>query len=122
MEKKLLKATIAPIFQKVEMRGRVTAVVRGPDGEIKQTLVTHNLVTANGDQYCAKKLYSAPTAMAGMKLGTATTAASKTGAGSFQAVADYIAASAVAFDATWPKQGATADIAEYKTTWAAGTA
>jgi hypothetical protein len=104
------------------VRGRVTARVFGPDGELKQEVVTHNLITANGDQYCAKKQYSTPTAMSGMKLGTASTAAAKTGAGSFQAVADYVSGSAHALDATYPKQGATADIAQYKCTWAAGEA
>lgn len=104
----------------ITLRGEVIAELYGPNGELKQRLVQHNLVTSNGDQYCAKKLYSAPTAMSGMKLGTATTAAAKSGAGSFQAVADYVSGSAHAFDATYPKAGATNDIAQYKVTWAAG--
>jgi hypothetical protein len=104
------------------MLGRMAYELRGPDGRIKARGVTHNLVTGNGDQYCAKKLYSAPTLMTAMKLGTATTAPAKTGAGSFVAVADYVSGSAHACDESSPKAGGTNDIVTFIHTWAAGEA
>jgi hypothetical protein len=109
---------------KIRIVGRVVAELYGPDGRLKQREEVHNLVTDNGDAYCASKVYGgSPTAMANMKLGIATTAAAKNGAGSFTAVAsDYISGSAKALDATFPKQGASANIAQYQATWAAGVA
>ena len=107
---------------RIRIRGRMAYELRGPDGRIKARGVTHNLVTANGDQYCAKKLYSAPTAMANMKLGTAETAPDKSGVGSFIAVGDYIAGSAHACDEASPKAGGTNDIVTFIHTWAAGEA
>lgn len=108
------------VQSKVVISGEIIVELFDENKNLKERQIFHNLVTANGDQYCAKKLYSAPTAMAGMKLGGSATAASKTGAASFAGTGDYIAGTAHAFDATFPKQGATADIAQYKTTWAAG--
>jgi hypothetical protein len=100
------------------------------DGKLKQLVPFHNLITDAGDLYIAGKVIaaiapaspSAPTAANGMKLGTASTAATKTDAG----LATYLTASNVAFDASYPQ---TANLgsglgvnAVYKTTWAAGVA
>jgi hypothetical protein len=91
-----------------------------------------NLITTAGDQYYAQKGIvgispaspSAPTAVNGMKLGTGTTAAAKSGAGA--ALVTYLSASNIVFDATFPSAAAvggdTGWNATYKTTWAAGVA
>lgn len=91
-----------------------------------------NLITDAGDLYIAGKVIvgigpanpSAPTAMNGMKLGTGTTAAAKSGAGG--AIVTYISGSNVAFDASFAATnnlGAGLGVeARYKTTWPAGTA
>jgi hypothetical protein len=111
------------IGSKIMMVGVVTATVFGPDGVIKQQVTTHNLVSDVGDIYSAKKVTgTAVTGMAGMKLGTANTAASKNGAGSFIATGDYVSGSAQAFDATYPKLGSSNNIAQFQVTYAAGTA
>ena len=105
---------------KIGIRGRVTAELRGPDGRLKLRLVKHNLVTDVGDETFASLAYGTAGWTYRMKLGGASTAASKNGAGSFVAVADYIAGSASAMEATFPKEGGSANIAQYKCIWAAG--
>ena len=102
------------------IRGRVVAELRGPDGKLKLRQVHHNLVTDVGDETFASLGTAGWTYR--MKLGGASTAASKNGAGSFVAVADYIAGSASAMEATFPKEGGSANIAQYKCIWAAGEA
>ena len=101
-------------------------------GNLKHSEEVHNLITDAGDLYHAQKVItaiapasaSAPTAMSGMKLGTGTTAAAKSGAGG--ALVTYLTASNQAFDATYPQTsnlGAGLGVtAVYKTTYAAGTA
>lgn len=91
-----------------------------------------NLITDAGDLYYAQKMIvgiapaspSAPTAVSGMKLGTGTTAAAKSGSGA--ALVTYITGSNVAFDASYPQTanlgGGLGVNAVYKTTWAAGVA
>jgi hypothetical protein len=102
------------------------------DGDGARTMLVPfaNLITDAGDLYYAGKAIaaiapasaSAPTAANGMKLGTGTTAASKTDAG----LATYLTGSNAAFDASYPQTtnlGTTLGVtAVYKTTWAAGTA
>lgn len=102
------------------MRGEVIAEVHGPDGKLKQRLVTHNIVTDQGDKFAAQGMYTGAYATWGMKLGTASTAAAKNGAGSFIAVGDYVSGSAQALDDSTPKAGATDDIAQFRRLWAAG--
>lgn len=101
-------------------RGWVVAELRGPDGYLKQRLEGSNLVTGQGDKFAAAAMYTAAYSTWGMKLGTDTEAATKTGAGSFIAVADYVAGSAKALDDSTPKTGATADIVQFRRLWAAG--
>lgn len=98
--------------------GTVTAELRGPDGELKGSCTTHNLITAVGDQAYASRgagltSSAAPT---GMRLGTGATAPAKTGAGS--ALVTYLSGSNKAFDATYPS--AVGGVASYRTTYAAG--
>lgn len=107
--------------------------LRDERDRLKLVLPFANLITTLGDQYYAQKAIvgispaapSAPTAVNGMKLGTGTTAAAKSGAGG--ALITYKTASNVAFDASFPVAAAVAGTdtgwtASYKTTWAAGVA
>jgi hypothetical protein len=114
----------------IGMVGYGVAELIDGDGRTKQLVPFHNLITDAGDLYCAGKIItaiapaspSAPTAANGMKLGTGSTAATKTDAG----LATYLTGSNVAFDASYPQ---TANLGSglgvnmvYKTTWAAGVA
>jgi hypothetical protein len=107
---------------KMLVRGNVLLEKFDERGKLVSRQEVHNLITDVGDIYCAAKMFSSPTAAAGMKLGTATTAAAKNGAGAFVAAADYISGSAQAFDGTYPKVGASNNIVQFRVTWAAGTA
>jgi len=93
----------------------------------------HNLITTYGDQWYAQMAIagvqpanaSAPTRVTGMKLGTGTTAAAKSGAGA--ALVTYLTGSNAAFDATFPTATAVTGTdagwqVTYQVTWAAGTA
>jgi hypothetical protein len=112
------------------MLGNFHAQLFGPDGELKDERIGSNLITDAGDLYYAGKLIvgispanpSAPTAMSGMKLGTGTTAAAKSGAGA--ALVTYISGSNNPFDASYPQTvnlGAGLGVnGQYKTTWPAG--
>jgi len=113
MEKLFAKATL-------RMRGEVIAEVRDKHGNLKQRSVTHNIVTSQGDKFAAAAMYSAAYSGWGMKLGTATTEAAKSGAGSYVATADYVSGSAKALDDNTPKAGATNDIVQFRRLWAAG--
>lgn len=105
---------------KVGLWGVVTAELRDKDGNLKQKKIVQNLVTGQGDKFAAAAIYTAAYSTWGMKLGTATTAASKTGAGSFVAVGDYVTGSAKALDNSTPKAGVSNDIAQFRRLWAAG--
>jgi len=109
-----------PFKSRVVMRGKVTAEVHGPDGKLKQREVVHNLVTDQGDKFAAEAIYTAAYSTWGMKLGTASTEASKSGAGSYIATGDYVSGSAKALDDSTPKAGATDDITQFRRLWAAG--
>jgi len=104
----------------LKMRGEVIAELRDKHGNLKQRSVTHNIVTSQGDKFAAAAMYTAAYTGWGMKLGTATTAASKSGAGSYIATADYVSGSAKALDDGTPKAGATNDIVQFRRLWAAG--
>jgi hypothetical protein len=121
-----------PVLDGCEIEGIVTLELCGPDGALKERRIGRNLITDAGDLYHAQKVItaiapasaSAPTAMTGMKLGTGTTAAAKSGAGG--ALVTYLTASNQAFDATYPQTsnlGAGLGVtAKYRVTYAAGTA
>lgn len=113
MERTLAKSQLG-------LRGEVIAEVRDKHGNLKQRSVTHNIVTSAGDQKAAAAIYTAAYSGWGMKLGTATTAAAKSGAGSYIAAGDYVSGSAKALDDGTPKAGATNDIVQFRRLWAAG--
>jgi len=114
----------------IGMVGYGVAELIDGEGRLKQLVPFHNLITDAGDLYIAGKIIAAiapaspaaPTAANGMKLGTASTAATKADAG----LATYLTASNVAFDATYPQTanlGAGLGVnAVYRTTWVAGVA
>ena len=113
---------MSAVKDRMGYQSKVVWELRGADGGLKDRRETTNLVTDVGDEYCAACLYTPPTAMDSFKLGTATTAVAKNGAGSFVAAADYVDASAHECDEASPKAGATADIVTFIHTWAAGEA
>lgn len=88
--------------------GQVVIELIGPDGKVKSRQTVKNLITDAGDQYHVRRIAAAVapstpadvTKVTGMKLGTATTAAAKSGAGA--ALGTYVAGSNVAFDAGYP--------------------
>lgn len=112
------------------VKGIVEVILLDPNGEIKYYEKSENLVTTAGDEYYAKKGMvgispsnpSAPTAASGMKLGTGTTAAAKSGAGA--ALVTYETGSNNPFDATFPLAedltGDTGWAIQYQTTWGPG--
>jgi len=105
---------------KIGLWGVVVAELRDKDGRLKQRKVVQNLVTAQGDKFAAAAFYTAAYSGWGMKLGTATTEAAKSGAGSYVAAGDYVSGSAQALDNSTPKAGASADIVQFRRLWAAG--
>lgn len=100
------------------------------DGQIKDIEPFANLITTAGDQYYTTKGavgvapagITAPTVMSGMKLGSGTTAAAKSGAGAN--LVTYISGSNNPFDASFPTVTAVGGDGgwnlTYKTSWAAG--
>ena len=120
---KIFRKLFGELFEfraQMGMRGRVTAVLCGPDGKEKQRQVTHNIVTDVGDDFAAAGIYTGAYTGWGMKLGTASTAASKNGAGSFIAAGDYVSGSAQALDDSTPKAGVSNNITQFRRLWAAG--
>jgi len=102
------------------LRGEVIVELRDKNGNLKQRQKFHNLVTDQGDIFAKSAIYTAAYSTWGMKLGTATTAASKSGAGSYIAAGDYVSGSAQALDDSTPKEGASANICQFRRLWAAG--
>lgn len=104
--------------------------LRDLHGHLIETRSFANAITTVGDEYYAKRAVAGigtpnlaqPTLVNGMKLGTGTTAAAKSGAGA--ALITYEAASNNLFDTTHPQTadetGDTGWSAVYKTSWAAG--
>lgn len=88
--------------------GKVVLSLYGPNGELKHRQIVNNLITDAGDQYHVKRIAAAvapaapgdATKVTGMKLGSGTTAAAKSGAGA--ALVTYVAGSNAAFDAGFP--------------------
>ena len=79
--------------------GTVTATLWSPDGRVKQRSIGRNLVTDHGDNWLAARAYdNTQDIVSGMRLGTGTTAAAKSGAGA--AIVTYITGSQQALDAT----------------------
>lgn len=127
--------TVAPSDaqpEESEFVGTVLIQLFDENWNLKEEQRGHNLITDAGDLYyagmaialVAPAALAQPTKMTGMKLGTGTTAAAKSGAGA--ALVTYLAASNKAFDASFPATqnlGAGLGVnGQYKTTWAAGQA
>jgi hypothetical protein len=114
------------------MQGTLTVKLYDEDGNVTFEEELKNLITDAGDLYQATRVVSGvnsngvsqPTLVTGMKLGTGTTAAAKSGAGG--ALVTYLTASNKLFDSTYPQVsnlGAGLGVnAVYRCTWAAGTA
>lgn len=104
--------------------GYGVAILRGPDGKIKDTRTFANLITTVGDETYAKRGsgVSSPNAPTGMRLGTGTTAVAKSGAGA--AIVTYKSGTGLAFDGSFPTAAAiggdTGWRITYRRTWAAG--
>ncbi len=108
------------------MKGHATYILRGPDGEIKQSGTADNIITEIGQEYYGERaagIATPPDQVTGMRLGTGTTAASLTGAGA--AIVTYLTASNAAITGTWPQSsipsGSIRRI-QWKSSWAAGVA
>ena|ERR1044072_680936 len=112
------------------IKGELQIKLTGPDGKVKVEKTVKNLITTVGDQYYAKMGCagvggnSAPTLANGMKLGTATTAVAKSGAGSFIDNTGYISGSNNTFDSVTAAvvSGDTGWKITYVASWAAGDA
>lgn len=106
----------------VKAIGTMTWELRDENGEIKSQGVEENIVTQVGDQMYAERGAGITTTPVptGMKLGSGTTAAAKTGAGA--ALATYIANSHQAFDGGYPSSAlnGSARRITYRCTFAAG--
>jgi len=111
-------------------KGNILIQLIDENGDVKDERRADNLITDAGDLYYAGMAIALvtpaapaqPTKMTGMKLGTGTTAAAKSGAGA--ALVTYISGSNNPFDASFPATqnlGAGLGVnGQYKTTWAAG--
>jgi hypothetical protein len=120
----------AGMFSGIGLYGYGTVSLLGADGRLKDIESFANKITTAGDQYYATRAIAGvspaaaadATKMSGMKLGTGTTAAAKSGAGA--ALVTYISGSNNPFDASFPTAAAVGGDsgwnATYKTTWAAG--
>ncbi len=109
-----------------------TVLLIGPDGRLKEVEPFANRITTAGDEYYVRRgaagigtpNIAQPTLMNGMKLGTGTTAASKSGAGA--ALVTYLSGSNKLFDTSHPAIAAVGSDSgwnlAYKVTWAAGEA
>ena len=105
--------------------GKVSWVLTGPDGEVKESGTSYNTITTVGDQLLSERAVGITTlgVPTGMKLGTGTTAAAKTGAGAALG-ATYLAGSNVPFNPATPASGPNGAIRRITFTgvWAAGVA
>ena len=111
-------------------KGNLLIQLFDEQGNLKDERRADNLITDAGDLYYAGMAIALvtpaapaqPTKMTGMKLGTGTTAAAKSGAGAN--IVTYISGSNNPFDASFPATqnlGAGLGVnGQYKTTWAAG--
>jgi hypothetical protein len=66
----------SPCDEQLGLNGKLTAVLRGPDGEIKQVVVEENLIVTTGRDSIIEQLEAAPTAAkpTHMRVGTGGTA------------------------------------------------
>jgi len=103
----------------LSIKGTVHIELFDKDGKLKAEETVHNLVTAVGDQMYAARgagVGSAPAAPTGMRLGTGSTAASKTGAGA--ALVTKLTGGNHALDSSYPQ--AAGGVVQYKCTYSPG--
>jgi hypothetical protein len=112
---------------KLGLNGIVVVELHDERGKLKHYEEVINRITDVGDQYYAERaagIGSPPNQVTGMRLGKSSTAASKTGAGSF--IGTYITASQVAISSgptsSQPGGATTARRIAWVSTWAAGVA
>lgn len=112
------------VKDKSGLKGWVEIAVIGADGEIKDFEVVENLITTVGDQYYAQRggnVTESQGDVTGMKLGTGTSAATKSGAAA--ALGTYITGSNELFDSSPTVNAVGSDVGytiDYVTTWEAG--
>lgn len=114
-------AAAAGVRDRVGLTGRVLIEIND-----KLVAVVHNLITDVGDEYYGERaagIGSPPGQVTGMRLGTGSTAPSKTGAGA--AIVTYVSGSAKAIDGGFPTSSqpggaGTARRIEWKVSWVAG--
>lgn len=116
---------IRPPAEPFRVKGIVEVRLYDEDGILTLEQIVENLVTQVGDQYYGERaagIGSPPGQVTGMRLGTGSTAAAKTGAGA--AIVTYVTASQVAIDGTYPQSSlnSTARRITWRSTWAAGVA
>jgi hypothetical protein len=110
----------------IGLRGEGFAELRDEYGDLKELVVFHNLITDIGDNYYMERasgISSPPNQVTGMKLGTGTTAVSKSGAGA--AIVTYAGTGVTAskaIDSTWPQAttGVPGCQIQWKVSWSAG--
>lgn len=123
----------ANLADNLGLSGVIEIEVLDEHGRVKFYEVVHNLITDVGDAYygdagaalCANATVTAPDGITGMRLGTGSTAPSKTGAGA--AIVTYVAGTAKAIDGAFPTTSqpggaGTARVEKWKTSWLAGEA
>lgn len=108
-----------------KVQGHGVAVLRSPDGRVKQIVRFANLVTQVGDQYYGERaagIASPPGQVTGMRLGTGNTTPAKTGAGA--AIVTYVSGSQVAIDGGFPTSSLSGSARRitWESTWGAGVA
>lgn len=111
------------LIENVGARGTLLIAINGKVEEI-----VRNLITDVGDEYYGERasgIGSPPSQVTGMRLGTGSTAPSKTGAGA--AIVTYVSGTAKAIDggfptSTQPGGAGTARRITWMTSWAAGEA
>lgn len=116
-----LHGILADTRDRMRIIGNVAYDLYGPDGTLKHHGETHNIVTDKGDALFSSLAYTAAPTF-NMKLGETDTAPSKTydNAGGWIADADMPTGGQQAMDSTYPKVGSSANIVQFKVTWAAG--
>lgn len=107
------------------IRGTVVATLHDSKGRLLLARTYSNLVSEVGDEYYGERaagIASPPGQVTGMRLGSGTTAAAKTGAGA--AIDTYISGSNAAIDGSFPTSSLVSGARRitWQAEWAAGTA
>lgn len=116
---------IRPTLAVARIVGHGTWELWDENGCLKDRGDFANLITQVGDQYYGERaagIGGAPAQVTGMRLGTGSTAASKTGAGA--AIVTYISGSSVAIDGSYPQSALSGGSRRitWRTTWNPGVA